>query len=145
MCRFTDGPAMVGSFMSLPGKMSESMTNEFPIFTEACMIFPEGSSCRVISLAPNARLYQSRAAAALFTARYGVTLPGGGPGGRAAARFGLIDLADRFLFFFAGISGHPGEATNGAGVLSPCAVTCNASKTLARALGQAVRPLSAKP
>src|SRR5438445_75826 len=59
--------------------VSDSITIESPILIRACMSLPSGTAWRASSLALNAFLYQSIAAAAPLIARYGVTVrnPGG--------------------------------------------------------------------
>src|SRR6266850_1101581 len=103
MWRFTEGPESRGSLISLPGKMSESMTTDPPILSEACMILPVGSSWRMISLAPKAFLYQLMALAASATARYGVTVLGRTSDCCGRARALLADLRD-FLLVATGVT-----------------------------------------
>src|SRR2546425_4548528 len=77
-----------------PGKVSDSITIESPILMRACMSLPSGTACRASSLALNAFLYQSMAAAAPLITRYGVTVRN--PGGTGA----FFDFAGFFTFAF---------------------------------------------
>ena len=79
------------------------MTIESPILIWAFIITPPGAESRRSSFAPSAFLYQSIAAAAPLTVRYGVTVRN--PGGIGA--FFTVFFVFIFLDLDLGMSGGP--------------------------------------
>src|SRR6266851_6925280 len=94
MCSVTGLLPRVSGDCVPPGNASDSITIESPILMRACMSFPSGTAWRASSLALNAFLYQSMAAAAPLIARYGVMVRN--PGGIGA----FLDFTGFFAFAF---------------------------------------------